>query len=33
MNKPQEIANYIILETYKNGGEIEFEQLKLKADW
>lgn len=33
MNKSQEIANYIILETYKNGGEIEFEQLKLKADW
>ena len=33
MNKPQEIANYIILETYKNGGEIEFKQLNLEADW
>lgn len=33
MNKPQEIANYIILETYKNGGKIEFEQLNLETGW
>ena len=33
MNKPQEIANSIILETYKNNGKIEFAKLNLEADW
>lgn len=33
MNKPQEIANYIILEAYKNDGEIDFEELNIEADW
>ena len=33
MNKPQEIANYIILEAYKNDGEIDFEKLNIEADW
>lgn len=33
MNKPQEIANYIILEAYKNNGEIEFKKLNMHIDW
>ena len=33
MNKPQEIANSIILKTYKNNGKIEFAKLNLEADW
>lgn len=33
MNKPQEIANYIILEAYNNGGSIEFEKLNIESDW
>ena len=33
MNKPQEIANSILLETYKNNGKIEFAKLNLEADW
>lgn len=33
MNKPQEIANYIILESYKHNGKIEFAKLNLEVDW
>lgn len=33
MNKPQEIANSIILEAYKNDGKFEFKKLNLKLDW
>ena len=31
MNKPQEIANSIILKTYKNNGKIEFAKLNLET--
>lgn len=33
MNEPQEIANQIILEAYRNDGTVEFNDLNLDVDW